>query len=114
MPMQRVSIDKPADGPDGEFARDIGEDPHARDFETGLELDLEMQRLQGYLAQLDRRGADVVTRYYGLNGEPPQTLAAIGKRWGVTRERARQLRDRAMDRLRASLELDCGVESRSA
>jgi RNA polymerase primary sigma factor len=38
--------------------------------------------------------------YYGLDGDEPRTLKEIGLALGVTRERVRQLRDRALERLR--------------
>ena len=39
-------------------------------------------------------------RYFGLEGEREHTLEEIGNMLGVTRERIRQLRDRALRRLR--------------
>ncbi len=42
----------------------------------------------------------VITAYYGLEGEEPQTLQAIGDRMGLTRERVRQLRNEGLVWLR--------------
>ena len=47
----------------------------------------------------DRR---VLTLYFGLEGNRPMTLQEIARELGVTRERVRQLRDRALKRLRES------------
>jgi RNA polymerase primary sigma factor len=49
------------------------------------------------LAPRDRR---VLTLYFGLEGSRPMTLQEIARELGVTRERVRQLRDRALKRLR--------------
>lgn len=38
----------------------------------------------------------VILTHYGLGGSPPQTLAAIGRALGISRERVRQLRDEAL------------------
>jgi RNA polymerase primary sigma factor len=51
------------------------------------------------LAPRDRR---VLTLYFGLEGSRPMTLQEIARELGVTRERVRQLRDRALKRLRES------------
>jgi RNA polymerase primary sigma factor len=42
----------------------------------------------------------VIEMRYGLNGRQPQYLDEVGAVLGVTRERVRQLRDRALKRLR--------------
>jgi RNA polymerase primary sigma factor len=39
--------------------------------------------------------------YYGLGGDEPMTLKQIGHAFGVSRERVRQLRERALGRLRS-------------
>lgn len=49
---------------------------------------------------LPEREAEVVRRYYGLDGEVPATLAEIAETLGVSRERAGAIRDRALTRLR--------------
>ena len=43
--------------------------------------------------------AEILSRYYGLNGAPEETLGAIAKTKGVSRERVRQKRDRAVRRV---------------
>jgi RNA polymerase primary sigma factor len=52
------------------------------------------------LKTLDARDAKVLRLYFGLEGEREHTLEEIGNMLGVTRERIRQLRDRALRRLR--------------
>ena len=52
------------------------------------------------LATLEPRDAKVLRLYFGLEGEREHTLEEIGNMLGVTRERIRQLRDRALRRLR--------------
>ena len=43
----------------------------------------------------------VLTRRFGLDGQPPQTLEQVGTGLGITRERVRQLEARALRQLRA-------------
>ena len=56
--------------------------------------------IRAVLENLTPRDREVVILYFGLNGEEPMTLERIGTRFGVTRERIRQLRNRALKRLR--------------
>jgi RNA polymerase primary sigma factor len=52
------------------------------------------------LGTLPPRDAKVLRLYFGLDGGREHTLEEIGGMLGVTRERVRQLRDRALRRLR--------------
>jgi RNA polymerase primary sigma factor len=73
--------------------------------ESNLEESVEAILLKEHVARalldLRPRDARVVRLYYGLQGEQQHTLEEIGKLLGVTRERVRQLRDRALRDLRA-------------
>jgi RNA polymerase primary sigma factor len=61
-----------------------------------------MQRdeVRNALNSLDDRLRLVVQLRFGLAGQPPQSLVEVGRELGVTRERARQLEARALDKLR--------------
>mgnify|MGYP001409799732 CR=1 FL=1 len=52
---------------------------------------------------LSPREIQVVTAYYGLDGEKPLTLEEIGERYDLTRERVRQIKERAIRRMRKSI-----------
>ena len=56
--------------------------------------------IRAALATLSPRDARVLTLYFGLDGGEEHTLEEIGDIFGITRERVRQLRDRALRRLR--------------
>jgi len=56
--------------------------------------------IQRILDTLGEREAQVIRLYYGLGGKPPLTLEEIGKIMGITRERVRQIKERALHRLR--------------
>ncbi len=71
------------------------------------------------LAQLPERLRAVLTRRYGLEGHAPETLAAVGQAWGLSRERIRQLQVEALVQLRqpglsAALYQACERDSREA
>ncbi len=56
--------------------------------------------LERALSTLPPRDARILRLYFGIEGDREHTLDEIGKLLGVTRERVRQLRDRALRRLR--------------
>ncbi len=58
------------------------------------------EELYSALNQLPPRDARVIRLYFGLDDDEPRTLEQIGRMLGVTRERVRQLRDRALKTLR--------------
>jgi RNA polymerase primary sigma factor len=94
------SIDQPM-GEYGEFfLSDVIEDT------ANLTLDEQFENLDRYelackwLATLSSSEKNILTLRFGLDDTPSQTLDAIGKSYGVTRERIRQIESRALDKLR--------------
>ncbi|MBT5144206.1 MAG: RNA polymerase sigma factor RpoD/SigA [Gemmatimonadetes bacterium] len=57
-------------------------------------------RIDAVLETLDERESYICRCYYGLDGEEPLTLEQIGGLMSLTRERVRQLKERALSRLR--------------
>jgi RNA polymerase nonessential primary-like sigma factor len=60
----------------------------------------EAERLGLWLSRLTERQRAVMQRRFGLGGAPVQSLAEIGRDLGITRERARQIQEEAMRKLR--------------
>jgi RNA polymerase sigma factor (sigma-70 family) len=58
------------------------------------------------LDALPERERQVIVMRFGLEGEEPKTLAEIGKRLGLSRERVRQIEVRALERLAALRDVD--------
>src|SRR5215211_6119192 len=74
--------------------------------EEELEISLRQDALRRAIAELPDRERDVLKMRFGLNGDPdPQSLEAIGKTLGLTRERVRQIETEALSRLAVSREL---------
>lgn len=61
---------------------------------------IESERLGLWLSRLTERQYEVMQRRFGLGGAPVQSLAEIGRDLGITRERARQIQEEAMKKLR--------------
>lgn len=66
-----------------------------------MEESLRLEVIHG-LSILSPREVDVLNSYYGLNGHKALTLEEIGELYGLTRERVRQIKERAIRRLRKS------------
>ena len=79
---------------------DRGEDEDV--LPGGVESDSRREAIARALSVLSPRDARVLMLYFGLEGSRPMTLQEIARELGVTRERVRQLRDRALKRLRES------------
>jgi RNA polymerase primary sigma factor len=71
--------------------------PDAAVLERGLREDV-----RRCLSVLTEREAQVVILYFGLGWEEAQTLQVIGERLGLTRERIRQVKEKALGKLRQS------------
>src|SRR5262245_14303110 len=95
-----VRLDAPLD-PEGDrslIERFIADD-QADTEEEAMDRFL-TDEIEGALSTLPPRDAKVLRLYFGLDGGREHTLEEIGGMLGVTRERVRQLRDRALKRLR--------------
>jgi RNA polymerase primary sigma factor len=95
-----VRLDAPLD-PEGDrslIERFIADD-QANAEEQAMDSFLS-EEIEGALRTLPPRDAKVLRLYFGLDGGREHTLEEIGGMLGVTRERVRQLRDRALKRLR--------------
>ncbi|GAA3556994.1 hypothetical protein GCM10022419_042000 [Nonomuraea rosea] len=84
---------------DSEFG-DLIEDTEAISPAEAVSFTLLQQQLHALLDQLSEREAGVITMRYGLADGKPMTLDEIGRIYGVTRERIRQIEAKTMSKLR--------------
>ena len=70
--------------------------------DSGLMMDSLRREVQRALSTLTQRESDVISYYFGLNGEQAMTLEEIGQKYNLTRERVRQIKEKATRRLRHS------------
>ncbi len=98
---RHVSVDAPfADGEDNSLLDVlVNDDAPMADKQLVVEsLRAEISRV---LMMLNERERCVITAFYGI-GQPEMTLEEIGNRYGLTRERVRQIKEKAIRRLRNS------------
>lgn len=70
--------------------------------DSSLMMDSLRKEVQRALSTLTQRESDVISYYFGLNGEHAMTLEEIGQKYNLTRERVRQIKEKATRRLRHS------------
>ena len=100
---RHVHLDAPISGEDGDATMlDVisGNGDDSPDISL-MDQSLKDEVKNG-LAILSPREVDVLSSYYGLNGHKSLTLEEIGEMYGLTRERVRQIKERAIRRLRKS------------
>ncbi|MEO9476413.1 MAG: RNA polymerase sigma factor RpoD/SigA [Cyclobacteriaceae bacterium] len=97
---RQVSMDAPFAGSEEGSLLEVLEDESEDTPDEGLLNDSLKKEVRRALATLTQREGDVVAYYYGLNSAEPMTLEEIGTRLGLTRERVRQIKEKAIRRLR--------------
>ena len=99
-----LSLDAPlvSDDDTNSFVDFIAEDEQKRpDCIVFQKMDQDFVRRA--LSDLSVREKTIIELYYGLNDQEPQTLKEIGLIFGITRERVRQIKENAINKLRQSL-----------
>jgi RNA polymerase primary sigma factor len=95
-----ISMDAPIRDEEANNMYDVmlNDDSPSPDNELiGSSLRKEIERS---LSTLGDREAEILRFYFGLNGYPPHTLEEIGDEFGLTRERVRQIKEKAIKKLK--------------
>jgi RNA polymerase nonessential primary-like sigma factor len=95
-----VSLDMPVGNEEEAPLGDFIEDSEATDAETTVISHLLHDDLRRVLATLDDREQNVIRMRYGLDDGQPRTLDQIGRTFGLSRERVRQIEREVMAKLR--------------
>ena len=97
---RHVSMDAPLiEGEDSNLYDVMGSD-ESPSPDTQLMLDSLREEIRRALDTLTPREADVVSSYFGLNAGHAMTLEEIGEKFDLTRERVRQIKEKAVRRLK--------------
>jgi len=95
------SLDSPINE-EGRSLSDILEDGSQESPDAGVIQMSLIERMAEVVATLDERESDVINLYFGLSGEG-KTLQEIGEKFGLTRERVRQIKMKALKKMRFRL-----------
>lgn len=97
---RHVSMDAPFVQGEENSLLDVLENDSEDTPDSTLMSDSLRREVQRALSTLTKREADVITLYFGLNGKHAMTLEEIGEKFNLTRERVRQIKEKAIRRLR--------------
>jgi len=97
---RHLSLDEPFKEDEGNSLLDILEsDRYAPPDDTLMQESLQVE-IDKVLSTLKPREAEIIRLYFGLDGDRPLTLEEIGEHFKLTRERVRQIKEKALRRLR--------------
>lgn len=100
---RHVSMDAPfVDGEDNSLL-DVLENSGTPNTDQSLEYSQSLRtEIERSLGTLTERQCDVIKLYFGIGVEHPMSLEDIGDKFGLTRERVRQIKDKAINKLRSA------------
>jgi RNA polymerase primary sigma factor len=101
-PPTEVSLSTPVGEENETRLEDLIEDPSVAPVDEVLIAQSFEEQLQTLLSQLDDKERVIIERRFGLGDRDPQTLAEIGSDLHLSRERIRQIEERALLKLRRS------------
>jgi RNA polymerase primary sigma factor len=95
-----ISLEKPVgDEEESELGDFVADDRTEEPFDTATER-LQREDIQRALDALPERERQVIELRYGLRGHEPLTLEEVGRAFGVTRERIRQIENNTLKKLK--------------
>ncbi|GIW67997.1 MAG: RNA polymerase sigma factor RpoD [Candidatus Parcubacteria bacterium] len=98
---KHVSIDAPVSN-DEDSSTLLDLLPNHQDLDPAKEMHMESLRhdLNNLLSELSHREAEILRMFYGLNGYTPHSLEEIAMKFDLTRERVRQIKEKALRRIK--------------
>lgn len=100
---RHVSMDSPLSEGEDSTLIDVYENPNAERTEKLIEHDESLkQEINRSLTALTERQKEVICYFYGIGVDHPMSLEDIGMRFNLTRERVRQIKDKAITKLRTT------------
>jgi len=97
---RHVSMDAPLVQDEDNTMYDVLKSEENTTPDTGLLYESLRKEIERAVSTLTQREADVIRLYFGLNGSHPMTLEEIGEKFDLTRERVRQIKEKAIRRLK--------------
>ncbi|MEI6767090.1 MAG: RNA polymerase sigma factor RpoD/SigA [Bacteroidota bacterium] len=97
---RHVSMDAPMISGEDTTMYDMLRSEDGQTPEDGLLFDSLRKEIERAISTLTPREADVIRLYFGLNGKHPLTLEEIAEQFDLTRERVRQIKEKAIRRLK--------------
>jgi RNA polymerase primary sigma factor len=99
-----ASLDAPIGDEESNSFAEVVEDENAATPYEDLEDKTVVNMLRDMVEHLDEREATILRYRFGLDGGNEKTLEEVGEKFGVTRERVRQIQNLALKKLRKMIE----------
>jgi RNA polymerase primary sigma factor len=100
---RHISVDTPLSEGEDNTLIDVMENPNAERAETNIEHTESLkQEIDRSLKTLTERQKEVICFFFGIGVDHPMSLEDIGERFNLTRERVRQIKDKAITKLRSN------------
>ena len=93
--------EKPVVSDDDDYRTGMGDDNYiSEDFGENKEV-AQANAINFLMDYLNQRERNIITKYYGLDGNKPKTLEEIGMEYGLTKERIRQIKNTSFKKMRS-------------
>ena len=100
MIQEPISLETPIGEDEESLLKDFIEDKHGPHPFKNVFHYLRREEIKKIFSAISPREAEILTMRYGLDGGYPRTLEEVGKIFGITRERVRQIEAKAIRKLR--------------
>ncbi|MDB5246570.1 MAG: polymerase, sigma 70 subunit, RpoD subfamily [Segetibacter sp.] len=101
MSTRHISVDSPISGEEDNTLMDVLVNENASHADERLMYDESLKMEIGFsLSALNERQKQIVCYFFGIGVDHPLSLEDIGERYSITRERVRQIKDKALSKLR--------------
>ncbi|CAN6321873.1 unnamed protein product [Urochloa humidicola] len=88
---------------DGVTYQEITEDPNVEPPELSVDRLMMRQQVRNFLGILSPREKEIIEHRFGIHDGEPKTLHVIGDMYGLSKERIRQVQNKALDKLKRSV-----------
>ena len=100
---RHVSVDSPLSEGEDNTLIDVMENKNADRAETNIEHNESLtQEIERSMKSLTERQKEVICYFFGIGIDHPMTLEDIGEKFNLTRERVRQIKDKAITKMRTN------------
>ena len=97
---KHLSMDAPIKENEEGTMIDLYQDNNSKPVDHEVMHDSLRKDIKRVLSSMNHREAEIVSCFFGINGEPLMSLDEIGARYALTRERVRQIKEKAIRRMR--------------
>jgi RNA polymerase primary sigma factor len=103
LPLSTTSLDQPVGDDDGDEMSNFVADPSSDDETDSIDLEDNLNLISKGMSLLNERERDIILELFGFTDGESKSLEDVGAKYGLSRERIRQIRDGALAKMRKEL-----------